>query len=1722
MKKLRKNNYKMSFCTQNLDNSRPLSSYDLDLSKEEVAYQKAIFAYQSDLINEFNYMVDKIIPGILKRKFYEKDNIYDVKDVSVKFPRFSKTSGTHIATPRICRDVCATYECDIYIDYVISSKDNVNGISNNSIQTKKIGAIHCMVGSNRCYTSNKPPDFRSMDEWKMFLGECPASPAAFYINLGGEKFLINDEKLRTNTYIIFMTGGDYPHIEGRITSLNSCETTLVRLEIGKHTPSVKVRFPHLKGKHYPLYVTFYLLNLTYNNSSAIKTDFDIDGFENRIADFAKREHHEKIKAYLETSKIKFIKMFMVLLQDGRRIINEDSILAYCTKKLSDKSTFITNDNAKSFTMSSISNDIPKEMFVGCHTYSEKLINLCYFTCQVVVRALGLRDFSSRDSWETKKIDTSIKKITHYVSTKLCNAVTTMSDKENISLGKGDKSELIIETRKSETINSAIGERDKINTQVDPRTNSKTLREVSQGQIPFICPVKTPEGETCGLSKEKAILTHLSYNREFEENRKLPITDIFEESIYYVSNIQTEVFAYQVFFVNINNNKNIVYLSHEGRDQYAFFSKRIISLFKELIDSGKVIYTVDSGVIYFKWMEDDQFFSTGGIAWNGYKLNCVIPQQLLQIMGTALTSVKNPYYTIYSSFTMSDACKYKFAVQYNNQTFNIQSGSNYLYISDRFVAKLKAKLLTGDELVIVGDTCFLRAKKYDVLLNIRKDHWSNVDINIIKTPKEYAVTINLLLTTMTEMVAMKINSTQKYAFSFNGNLLCSPYNKTFHYTNVWINPSKMFSYLKECRKNGSLPMDCCIYKNDNDFIIELYDDSGRVMAPLLTVDENGDLEIDKLNSWDRLNNKDFSISEQQIASLYKEGSLELIDAKEMDTVTIARSVDECRRIGKLRKFLNSINITQIQSSIIKAEDGSLINEDVIDVNIHNNKMNVEYTLTEPEFDCHKYTDDEVTYYGLYSFNLDVYNEYPEVIYTLNRPENGMKIDGMYMLYFKDNQYHFILKTDDFEVDYLQNTNRKVVIIDEQEYLIEYLSFPKGVDTIYRGRNLIKRDVVKFTRPVNLAVNKKYYLVNDIFYGEESLIDKHFIEVDGKFHIATVVNFPEEKNIAFFELNDSVSNKSPVINKITEYIPVNVEPRKFLYVEKDEEIDTRECNLYMANIRRYISDLDVIDLSLDPNYILEELKKNIPELGNRGILKKLRKYLNKEFKFTHALLDPNQVYSAIANLVPKADSNPGPRFTYQCAMGTQALGCNNSIWYTRYETSHKRLISPVQHLFETPAELPLNQCTMSTTQNMVIANLAHRKGFEDPSIISKSAAESFGIYDKEICITVTELRNGGKSGEEIVKFPTDIEGNPKNHEKYSKIEKNGLPILGKYIKEGDCIVGKIKQEEGKYLDVSHIAEIGDEGIVTDIKITSSETGNSLFRIITIKLKQYRHQQPGDKMASRYSQKGTIADIIEGMILEGDERLKIVDDNKMPYVRGGPNHGLRCDIIFNPASFPSRMTCGLIKEILTVKAGYYIQKKINATNHRDLDLDYYSEMLYQNGMDYNGNELLNHSDGEIMIDSTSGKPFQAFIGVVAYQFLKHHVIDKTSVRFTGNVKPTTQQPDEGRSKGGGQRFGEMERDAVLSSGAGNTLYDRFMVASDFYTDVFCTNCKNNSSMSDLERKVCHICRRSGTLVSVSSTRIYTVFCLQMQAIGCGIKHFLEPIDSFEEESYKRQLNN
>jgi DNA-directed RNA polymerase II subunit RPB2 len=186
-----------------------------------------------------------------------------------------------------------------------------------------------------------------------------------------------------------------------------------------------------------------------------------------------------------------------------------------------------------------------------------------------------------------------------------------------------------------------------------------------------------------------------------------------------------------------------------------------------------------------------------------------------------------------------------------------------------------------------------------------------------------------------------------------------------------------------------------------------------------------------------------------------------------------------------------------------------------------------------------------------------------------------------------------------------------------------------------------------------------------------------------------------------------------------------------------------------------------------------------------------------------------------------------------------------------------------------------------------------------------------------------------------------------------------------------------------------------------------------------------------SSRHGQKGTVGNIIP--------------ESDMPFT----SSGLRPDIIINPHAIPSRMTIGQLKETVLGKVLIELGLFGDGTAFGEFDVKDICSELIKLGYEAHGNELL--------YSGLTGQQHECsvFMGPVFYQRLKHMVNDKVHSRSIGPMVNLTRQPAEGRSRDGGLRFGEMERDCMVSHGASRFTKGRMYDASDKYSVHICKKC-------------------------------------------------------------------
>jgi DNA-directed RNA polymerase beta subunit len=154
-----------------------------------------------------------------------------------------------------------------------------------------------------------------------------------------------------------------------------------------------------------------------------------------------------------------------------------------------------------------------------------------------------------------------------------------------------------------------------------------------------------------------------------------------------------------------------------------------------------------------------------------------------------------------------------------------------------------------------------------------------------------------------------------------------------------------------------------------------------------------------------------------------------------------------------------------------------------------------------------------------------------------------------------------------------------------------------------------------------------------------------------------------------------------------------------------------------------------------------------------------------------------------------------------------------------------------------------------------------------------------------------------------------------------------------------------------------------------------------------------------------------------------------------------GLQPDLIMNPHAIPSRMTIGQIIESQASKLACMTGEYVDGSSFIIYDREGCEKQLTSYG--------LNKNCDEIMYDPRTGDQISnpIFITPTYYQRLKHMVDDKMHARDKGPVTLLTRQPQEGRSRDGGLRLGEMERDAIIAHSLAFFLKERLVDFSDIF---------------------------------------------------------------------------
>jgi DNA-directed RNA polymerase II subunit RPB2 len=368
------------------------------------------------------------------------------------------------------------------------------------------------------------------------------------------------------------------------------------------------------------------------------------------------------------------------------------------------------------------------------------------------------------------------------------------------------------------------------------------------------------------------------------------------------------------------------------------------------------------------------------------------------------------------------------------------------------------------------------------------------------------------------------------------------------------------------------------------------------------------------------------------------------------------------------------------------------------------------------------------------------------------------------------------------------------------------------------------------------------------------------------------------------------------------------------------------------------------------------------------------------------------------------------------------------------------------------------------NAVVAIMCYTGYNQEDSVLMNQSAIDRGLFRSLYYRSFKdeEKKQGSLSREEFERPDRDTCLGMR-HGTYDKLDDDGLICPGTRVSGDDIIIGKtapLPEDDTAVLskrfskkDCSTGMKHAETGIIDQVLLTTNDQG---LRFVKLRVRSMRTPQVGDKFSSRHGQKGTV-----GMTYTQED---------MPFTC----EGITPDIIVNPHAIPSRMTIGQLVECIMGKVAACMGKEGDATPFTPVTAEDISSMLHKCGYQKRGNEVMYNGHTGRMLDA------QIFIGPTYYQRLKHMVDDKIHSRGRGPVQILTRQPMEGRSRDGGLRFGEMERDCIMSHGAASFLKERLMDQSDAYRIHVCQKC-GLIAVANLKNQTFECCKNPSERTSV-----------------------------------------
>ena len=491
-------------------------------------------------IDSFNYFINVDIKNMVKAKsnymikcdsdasFYMK-----YKDIYIGKPSIEEDyNPTRLLTPHECRVRDLTYAANIYVNL-----EYMKGDRPISIKNVVIGKLPIMLGSSNCNLTGKTHDQLSE------LKECPYDPRGYFITKGVEKVVLIQEQMTKNRVIVEYDSKN--NISASVTSSTHEKKSRTVL----YVKNGKVLLKHNSFKEdLPIVIVFRAMGIVSDQEI-----IQLIGFEYYDMIVLSIQEANTILSISQAQS--FISSKLKSFERKKKENNFDEVIEVLSSIVLAHVPVIKGD----FTQKNRYLALMIRRLLECAKDPTKVDDKDYYGNKRLELAgqlisLLFEDLFKKFNSDLKKvIDTLLAKKEPFDLVKLIRTDSiTYGLNHAISTGNWVLKRFkmnragITQVLSRLSYISALGMMTRVNSQFEKTRKISGPRSLQPSQWGMLCPADTPEGESCGLVKNLALISHVTTDQPEQAIYNLALNLGIEDISYFTGEEIHNKDSYLVF------------------------------------------------------------------------------------------------------------------------------------------------------------------------------------------------------------------------------------------------------------------------------------------------------------------------------------------------------------------------------------------------------------------------------------------------------------------------------------------------------------------------------------------------------------------------------------------------------------------------------------------------------------------------------------------------------------------------------------------------------------------------------------------------------------------------------------------------------------------------------------------------------------------------------------------------------------------------------------------------------------------------------------------------------------------------------------------------------------------------------------------------------------------------------------------------------------------------